>query len=117
LISGRSCGISLADMTRLRFARRRGSVAAFFLSACALLTLLVSGASTTHDHTHGVGLYNPGCPLLALAVLGSSAALDPDREALHVEHGTWTGPPPAAIAISEAFRQYPVSRAPPSVLN
>ena len=104
-------------MTRRHCARRRRSVAGFLLSACALLTLLVSGASTTHDHTHGVGLYNSGCSLLALAALGSNPALDAERQALPAELVTWTGPPPAAVVIPESFRQYPASRAPPSVLG
>jgi hypothetical protein len=103
-------------MTRLRFAPR-WSVTAILLTTCALLTLLVSGASTTHDHTHGIGLYNAGCSLLALAALGNSAALDPEPEALHLELTASTGPPPAAIVVPEGFRQYPASRAPPPVLT
>ena len=87
-------------MTRLQCARRRRSVAGFLLSACALLTLLVSGASTTHDHTHGVGLYNSGCSLLALAAL---ALWDPTASPWSVgERAVVMFAPEAAHLIPEA---------------
>lgn len=48
----------------------------FIVVPLLLAGLFGASAATPHDHhDHEPGLYNPGCGILALAALGSTAAL------------------------------------------
>lgn len=90
------------------------SLVAVILVALVPAGVFVANAATPHDHRdNGPALYNPDCGILALATLGSAAALPENGPAVVVT--TVAGDSPAFVPLARCERTAGAasSRAPP----
>ncbi len=90
------------------------SLVGFVLVGLVLAGVAGASAATPHDHhDNGPALYNPDCDILALATLGSAAALPENGPVVVVT--TVVGEPPAFVPLAPRQRSAGAAspRAPP----